>query len=185
MAAPAPTQQQTAQGGAIDNRDVEEWKSRFNDVLAKPSEHINSKSPESSQPWHAQLFGCFNPIDLCLITCFVPCVTFGKTHHRMRKDANLAGYEPINTSCLMLCATGCVGLSCIPVAMQRADQRQKYGLQGDCISDLLISCCCGCCSVIQSEKEAEYRELNSSAAGQKQYQATDGMAYPAAAPAQQ
>jgi hypothetical protein len=33
-----------------------------------------------------------------LITYCVPCVTFGKTHHRTRKDANMAGYEPINTS---------------------------------------------------------------------------------------
>jgi hypothetical protein len=35
---------------------------------------------------------------LGLITYCVPCVTFGKTHHRTRKDANMAGYEPINTS---------------------------------------------------------------------------------------
>jgi hypothetical protein len=40
----------------------------------------------------------FNPIDLCLVTYCCPCVTFGKTHHRLRKDPNLAGYEPINTS---------------------------------------------------------------------------------------
>jgi hypothetical protein len=33
-----------------------------------------------------------------LITYCVPCVTFGKTHHRTRKDATMAGYEPINTS---------------------------------------------------------------------------------------
>jgi len=42
--------------------------------------------------------------------------------------------------------------------MQRADIRQKYNLQGDFVTDLLTSCCCGCCSLIQQEKEVEYRE---------------------------
>lgn len=87
-----------AQNGPIDQKDVDEWKNRFNDVLARPSEHINSKSPVESQSWFSGFFDCFNPIDTCLITCCVPCVTFGKTHHRLRKDANLQGYEPINTS---------------------------------------------------------------------------------------
>jgi hypothetical protein len=32
------------------------------------------------------------------ITCCVPCVTFGKTHHRSRKDANLEGYTPVNAT---------------------------------------------------------------------------------------
>ena len=32
------------------------------------------------------------------ITCCVPCVTFGKTHHRSRKDADLEGYTPVNAT---------------------------------------------------------------------------------------
>lgn len=100
MATPA---QNANNNGPIDHNDLNEWKDRFNDVLARPSEHVNSKSPESSQPWHNAFFGCFAPIDTCLITCCVPCVTFGKTHHRLRKNGNLDGYEPINTSvCILL-----------------------------------------------------------------------------------
>ena len=84
--------------GPIDNRDVEEWTTRFNEVLAKPGDVINSRSPEGSQPWYSSFFGCFSPLDLCLVTWCLPCVTFGKTHHRMQKSAALEGYEPINTS---------------------------------------------------------------------------------------
>jgi hypothetical protein len=94
MAAP----QQTAQQGPINNDDMAEWTARFNDVLARPGEYVNSKSPESSQPWYTSFFGCFNPIETCLMTYFCPCVVFGRTHHRLRKNANLEGYEPINTS---------------------------------------------------------------------------------------
>jgi hypothetical protein len=96
MAAPAPNAQHNS--GPIDDKDMEHWKARINDVLAKPSEHVNSKSPEGSQPWFAGFFGCCSPIDLCLMTYCLPCVTFGKTHHRLHKNANMDGYEPINTS---------------------------------------------------------------------------------------
>lgn len=84
--------------GPINNRDVEEWTTRFNEVLAKPGDVINSRSPEGSQPWYSSFFGCFSPVDLCLMTWCLPCVTFGKTHHRMQKSGTLEGYEPINTS---------------------------------------------------------------------------------------
>ncbi len=85
-------------GGAVNDQDVEDWKKRVNEVLSKPGEHINSKSPADAQPWTSGFFDCFNPIDLCLLTYCLPCVTFGKTHHRLRKNGTLAGYEPINTS---------------------------------------------------------------------------------------
>lgn len=94
MAAP----QNSQSNGPVDHDDLNYWKQRFNDLVARPSEHINSKSPETSQPWHSAFFGCFSPIDTCLVTWCLPCVTFGKTHHRLQKNANLNGYEPINTS---------------------------------------------------------------------------------------
>ena len=84
--------------GPLSDADMDDWKTRINDVLARPSEHVNSKSPESSQPWTNAFFACFNPIDTCLMTWCIPCVTFGKTHHRLRKGGSLEGYEPINTS---------------------------------------------------------------------------------------
>lgn len=99
-AAPAATNghSNSAAGGAISDRDVTEWKDRFNHVLAKPSEAIHQRSPAGASAWHESFFGCFSPIDLCCITWCLPCITFGKTHHRLRRDANLEGYEPINTS---------------------------------------------------------------------------------------
>lgn len=92
------TAPQPASSGPIDNHDVEDWKQRFNTVLAKPSEHVKSASPATAQSWHNSLFGCCSPIDLCLVTYCLPCITFGKTHHRLRKHGKMEGYEPINTS---------------------------------------------------------------------------------------
>jgi hypothetical protein len=97
----APQHQQPAapqQGGPVNNDDVAEWTARFNDVLARPGDYVNSKSPASAQPWYTSFFGCFSPIDTCLLTWCCPCVVFGRTHHRLRKNANMEGFEPINTS---------------------------------------------------------------------------------------
>ncbi|KAK4126956.1 PLAC8-domain-containing protein [Parathielavia appendiculata] len=177
MAAP----QQTAQQGPLNHDDMAEWTARFNDVLARPGEYVNSKSPETSQPWYSSFFGCFSPIETCAMTYCCPCVVFGRTHHRLRKNANLEGYEPINTSCLLFCGSGCVLLHWIPMAMQRADLRTKHNLQGSCLVDIATACCCGCCQLVQNDKEAEYREqLLASQGGVQQqgYQAAGGMAYP-------
>lgn len=87
-----------AQGGPINDQDMKVWTTRANDILARPSEHLNSSSPAGAQSWAAGFFDCFNPIDTCLVTCCLPCVTFGKAQHRMHRSGELEGYEPVNTS---------------------------------------------------------------------------------------
>ncbi|KAL2162301.1 hypothetical protein VTH06DRAFT_7214 [Thermothelomyces fergusii] len=154
----AAQQQQTAAKGPVSNDDVADWTARFNDVLAKPGDYLNSQSPANAQPWYHSFFACFSPIDTCLLAYCCPCVVFGRTHHRIRKNANLEGYEPINTSCLLFCATGCFGLHWIPMAMQRADLRTKHNLQGSCLLDIAGACCCHCCQLVQDDKEAAHRE---------------------------
>ncbi|KAI1817953.1 PLAC8-domain-containing protein [Poronia punctata] len=142
----------------INPNDVEDWKDRFNQVLAQPADYLNSSSPETARSWHNGFFDCFNPIDTCLVTWFLPCVTFGKTHHRLRKDGDLKGWEPINTSCMLFCGSSCFGLYGLMTALQRQDLREKYDLQGNCLVDIATACCCGCCDLAQQEKEAAYWE---------------------------
>ena len=82
--------------------------------------------------------------------------------------------------CLLMCASSCVALHWVPLAMQRADLRTKHNLEGNCLVDMATACCCGCCHLAQADKEAEYREqlLASSQGVQQAYQAPGGMAYP-------
>ena len=65
-------------------------------------------------------------------------------------------------------------------SLQRADLRTKHNLQGSCLSDLATTCCCGCCSLAQQDKEAEYREalLAGGQGVQQAYTAPGGMSYP-------
>lgn len=78
----------------------------------------------------------------------------------------------------MFWGSSCFGLHFIPLALQRANLREKHNLQGSCLVDIATACCCGCCDLIQQDKEAEYREAQASS-GQG-YKANEGMSYPAA-----
>lgn len=72
----------------------------------------------------------------------------------------------------------CFGLHWVPMMFQRADIRKKYRLQGDFVTDLFTACCCGCCSLVQQDKEVEYREERLEQGGNEVgYQAAEEMAY--------
>ncbi|RDI86039.1 putative mannose-1-phosphate guanyltransferase [Venturia inaequalis] len=154
----APQQQRpVAELGPIDVTDTADWIRRFNDVFTDISQ-ISAPGLTNHRPWISSFCGCCCPIDLCCITYWLPCITFGKTHHRTRKNGNMDGYEPINTSCLLLCGSAWIGLHWIPMALQSADIRKKYGLQGSCFGDIAKACCCAPCTLVQAEKETKIRE---------------------------
>ncbi|ATY64797.1 DUF614 domain protein [Cordyceps militaris CM01] len=178
--ASAPVVQPAAHKGPVDDQEVKFWTDRANDFLARPSEHINSHSPAGAQAWYAGFFDCFNPIDTCLITWCLPCVTFGQVQHRMQRSVDLEGYQPVNTSCLLLCGAACVGCVCVPIAMQRQMMREKYNLEGGCLEDIARTYCCGCCSIVQHDKEAQHRErlLRQSNVADQQYAAPPAMSVP-------
>ncbi|KAI9745517.1 MAG: hypothetical protein M1818_001051 [Claussenomyces sp. TS43310] len=138
-----------------EGQDAAEWTDRFRGLVAEPRAYT-APSPANARPWTASIFGCFDPIDTCLVTCCCPCVTFGKTHHRVRKGADMTTYSPFNVSCLGWYAASCCGVHWIMNMMQRHDIREKGNLEGDIVTDCLLACCCSCCDLIQQEKEAQY-----------------------------
>ncbi|KFY70326.1 hypothetical protein V499_09262 [Pseudogymnoascus sp. VKM F-103] len=166
--APAPQQQVVQQpyasqpapvaGPPAGNDDVAHWTNRITAALNKP-ETITGPVPASHQPWHNRFLEFFQPIDLCLITCCCPCVTFGKTHHRLHHDANLKDYSPVNASCLGWWASGCCAATAVGIVLQRRTIMDRFGLTGDFPVNCLRGCFCGCCDLIQQEKEVEYRLL--------------------------
>lgn len=83
--------------------------------------------------------------------------------------------------CLLFVGSSCVALSLCMMAMQRKEVRDRLNLEGNCLSDLAISCCCGCCSIMQQDKEVEHRQalLAGGGAVKEGYQTQGGMAYPA------
>jgi len=164
--------------GTIDNNVINSWKGKVNSSLN--GEKLHSKT--TGKAWTNGLFGCFSPIDLCALTCCLPCVTFGKTHHRLEHNGDMTHYEPINTSCILFYLSSFVCATPILSAIQTSELRERHNLEGSCISDLLKSCCCGCCQLIQTEKEAKLLLGGEKGVVQQQYQGgagpDGGMVYP-------
>ncbi|MCJ1475077.1 hypothetical protein MMC13_003737 [Lambiella insularis] len=168
------------QYNAQPNDDVNDWINRVKDVVAKP-ETVTAPAPANATPWHERMLSFFDPIDTCAITCCCPGITFGKTHHRLRKDPNLREWSPINASCGMWYIVACFGCHVIPNVLQRHEIRQNYGLQGDVVTDCLRAWCCNCCDLIQQDKEAAYHTLNGTdkVVMQQPGKVADSMTYPA------
>ena len=91
--------------------------------------------------WSNDIFGCFSDLNLCLITYFVPCYTTGKNAEAMGENCIMYG-----------CFTFC-GYGVITDTMIRGKIREKYGIEGTFINDLMCHCCCPFCAIIQDALE--------------------------------
>ncbi|KAI1307716.1 PLAC8 family-domain-containing protein [Xylaria venustula] len=155
------TEKQSATRALLDDADVQFWTDALNDVAENPAQSLLSSSPPEAGSWLTSFFSCLDPIDECAVTWCLPSVTFGKTHHRMHKDANLVGYKPVNTSCLFFCGASHCGGWWLPTLLQRIDIRKRHNLQGNFLLDLAASCCCHTCILVQNGKEVAHRAASS------------------------
>ncbi|OJJ30829.1 hypothetical protein ASPWEDRAFT_119160 [Aspergillus wentii DTO 134E9] len=109
-----------------------------------------------SKHWNYSLFDCCSPGSLCLTACCLPCLTFGKTRARTR-DASLQDFHYINTDCSLFTFLGFFYSHWIIQTIRRGEMRERFGIEGSCCGDCCAAFCCGCCAIIQEEKEAELR----------------------------
>nr|AAD02554.1 PGPS/D12 [Petunia x hybrida] len=103
-------------------------------------------------PWSSGICDCFQDVKGCCLTCWCPCITFGRI-------AEVA--DQGSTSCvvsgtvyllvyLVTSGFGCCWYSCF----YRSKLRNQYYLDEKPCSDLCTHCCCEYCALCQ-----EYREL--------------------------
>jgi len=89
--------------------------------------------------WAKGTFACMDSCGTCIVTMFVPFVTFGK-------NAEAAGV----TSCLMGGLSMFVPLLNLYCLIKvRGAIREKYGIEGSVVKDIACILCCGFCSIIQ------------------------------------
>ncbi|PYH92835.1 PLAC8-domain-containing protein [Aspergillus ellipticus CBS 707.79] len=112
-----------------------------------------------NKDWNYSLCGCCSPASLCapgLASCCLPCLTFGRTQSRLQ-NPRMDGYSAINGGCAIFTFLSFGYLQWIYQTIKRGELRQKYGIKGSCCSDCCATFWCGCCALIQEEKEAELR----------------------------
>jgi len=85
--------------------------------------------------------GCTNNCGLCLLGYFCPCYLTGKVAESVGKNCLLFGLLAITP--IRLCSN----------ALLRQAVREKYGIDGSIVSDVVCGCCCSLCASVQEGNE--------------------------------
>ncbi|XP_050270233.1 cell number regulator 2-like [Quercus robur] len=117
----------------------------------RPAANPDLKShPESPVPWSTGLFNCCDDVNSCCLTCWCPCITFGRIAEIVDRGSTSCGVSGALYT-LILFVTGC---SCLYSCFYRSKLRGQYFLEESPCTDCCIHCCCEECALCQ-----EYREL--------------------------
>uniref|UniRef100_A0A0E0KL13 Cadmium resistance protein n=1 Tax=Oryza punctata TaxID=4537 RepID=A0A0E0KL13_ORYPU len=118
--------------------------------MAKPSAAPVTGVPVGSAAWSSGLFDCFDDCGLCCMTCWCPCITFGRVAEMVDRGSTSCGTG--GALYALLCAvTGCQWIySCT----YRGKMRAQYGLGDAACGDCCVHFWCEQCALCQ-----EYREL--------------------------
>ncbi|XP_010265360.1 PREDICTED: cell number regulator 2-like [Nelumbo nucifera] len=106
--------------------------------------------PQTPAPWSTGLCDCCDDFSSCCLTCWCPCVTFGRIAEIVDRGSTSCGVSGALYT-LILCMTGC---SCLYSCFYRSKLRGQFFLEESPCTDCCVHCCCGECALCQ-----EYREL--------------------------
>ncbi|XP_010544048.1 PREDICTED: protein PLANT CADMIUM RESISTANCE 9 [Tarenaya hassleriana] len=107
--------------------------------------------------WTSGLYDCCEDIPNCFLTCFCPCVTFGRIAEIVDR-----GKTSRRLGALMVVAMSHIGCGWYYASKYRLKIRQEFSLPEEPCSDALIHCfCCGC-ALCQEHRELKSRGLDPS-----------------------
>eukprot|EP00090_Calanus_glacialis_P041543 TRINITY_DN73495_c0_g1_i1.p1 TRINITY_DN73495_c0_g1~~TRINITY_DN73495_c0_g1_i1.p1 ORF type:complete len:100 (-),score=19.54 TRINITY_DN73495_c0_g1_i1:44-343(-) len=96
--------------------------------------------------WKHGLCGCTDDMGTCCYGYWCGCCM-------MMDNANRLGKSGIVYALL-----GCFG-HFIPILLTRQAAREQYNIEGSTCDDVMVSCCCACCSNIQTANEIRGRQF--------------------------
>lgn len=90
------------------------------------------------------MMGCFGNCGVCIITWFAPCVTVGRIG------------EAIGESFWYHCIMSLIPMANLYIMFtQRGTLREKRGIEGSVVSDLIAIWCCTGCALCQEGNEVQ------------------------------
>ncbi|CAN6478784.1 unnamed protein product [Victoria cruziana] len=89
---------------------------------------------------------------LCIITCCLPCITFGRNGQIIyrRSTSGLA-------NAFIYCAMQCSGCACLYSYPYRTRLRGQFQLAEAPMGDCFLHCCCTLCALCQEHRELKNR----------------------------
>ncbi|KAF7351556.1 hypothetical protein MSAN_01588100 [Mycena sanguinolenta] len=107
---------------------------------------------DGQREWSYDLFDCLADPLTCVVSWFLPCVSYGRNRARYNSLENgTVSKDPME---------GIISNETIMygVAHGRAQTRGRYSIQGDPASDFFLACCCAPCSLTQESREIALEE---------------------------
>ncbi|CAN6297163.1 unnamed protein product [Urochloa humidicola] len=109
--------------------------------------------PVAASQWSSGLFDCFDDCGLCCLTCWCPCITFGRVAEIVDRGATSCGTSGALYA-LLAYFTGCQWIySCT----YRSKMRAQFGLPENPCCDCCVHFCCEPCALCQHYKELKAR----------------------------
>ncbi|CAI9785464.1 unnamed protein product [Fraxinus pennsylvanica] len=117
--------------------------------IPQPHVHVHVP-PKPKVPWSTGLFDCFSDVRNCCITCWCPCITFGRIAEIVDKGSSSCGQSGALYT-ILACVTCC---PCFYSCFYRSKMRKQHVLHESPCGDCCVHCFCESCALCQ-----EYREL--------------------------
>ncbi|KAK8945829.1 Cell number regulator 10 [Platanthera guangdongensis] len=111
------------------------------------------QAPQISVQWSTGLCDCGEDVGNCCLTCWCPCITFGRIAEITDRGSTSCGTSGALYA-LIAAVTGC---QCLYSCAYRSKLRAIYGLQESPCNDFLVHCCCESCALCQAHRELQGR----------------------------
>ncbi|XP_050273342.1 protein PLANT CADMIUM RESISTANCE 7-like [Quercus robur] len=121
-----------------------------------PQAPASDTSPPEGQ-WSTGICGCFDDVTSCCVTCWCPCITFGRTAEIV--DKGKISCFTAARNCFMLAYVFGIG-ACIYTCTYRAKLRAHYSLPPKPCGDCCVHYFCFYCALCQEHRELKNRGLD-------------------------
>ncbi|KAM4107884.1 hypothetical protein ACB094_03G001400 [Castanea mollissima] len=122
-----------------------------------PQAPVSYTSPPEEQ-WSTGICDCFKDMTSCWVTCWCPCITFGRTAEIVDQGRTTC-FTAIRNCLLLAHLAGIIG-ACIYTCTYRAKLRVHYSLPPKPCGDCCVHFCCFFCALCQEYRELKIRGLD-------------------------
>lgn len=147
----------------------------INENPQHPRHHQQRQHGQQAR-WSSGLCGCCSDVPSCCLTCWCPCITFGRIAEITDKGTTSCAVSGAIYG-LLMCFTGC---SCLYSCLYRSKIRTQYMLEESPCNDCLVHCCCESCALCQEYRELEHRGFDMASGWQGSLQGPSGTVAPSA-----
>nr|XP_043627124.1 cell number regulator 10-like [Erigeron canadensis] len=115
-------------------------------------------SAQSTTEWSTGLCDCTKDWSTCCLTCWCPCISFG----RMAEVIDKGTTSCVGGGTIYMILCWFAGFQCLYSCMYRSKLRQQYMLPEEPCTDCLVHVCCELCAFCQEYSELKYRGIDPS-----------------------